>query len=459
MLSEEHHSRTDRWRGIAKMLWQCVRNDPFDLCFEQSSEMLGKRVGDAALRLGPRQIAGRLLNVFRLALQALHARGAVEQPLRGKILVLGTSANQFHSVEPVIECLGAVAILGDAAFRQRMRHLAALYTLPFLPLMVLRCLNATAYQRSTLPASFADYWMSYGLFLAACRMLRAAPRLVLATSDHAAMQRTITFAARFMGIPTAFLPHAGVTKGLPPLSFDAAFLDGLYAARRYADCGRSKTAIFLAGVPRLDAVMQRPRRGRRRLGLCPGLCDDAALVIELVSRAVEALPAAAVTVRPHPREPAKERYIEMARALGCIYSDAQQEPAGTFLQTVDIVVCGDSNLIIEAKVAGRWVVIFAPPQARIIDQYGYIEDGLPHVICRDAADLLDFLATTNGRPPIDGLDRYMATIETLWEGRSAELVATTLLDLAAGRAHPGTLAWQPIASATTDIWLPPSRSR
>jgi hypothetical protein len=443
--------------SIVSVLRQSVRNDPFDLCFERSSEVLGGRAAVAADRPGPWQIVKRFVGVFWLALQALREPRTYARPIQRKIFIVATSDNQVHAVQPVVDRLGAAAVAGDRAFGEWIRRRASLYALPFLPVLILRCLRATAYQRATLPASFSNYWLSYGLFLAACVMLRDRPSLVVLSSDHTTLPRTMAFAARFLGIPTAFIPHAGVTKGLPPLCFDAAFLDGLHAAQQYARAGPSNTVVFLAGVPRLDAILQRPPRESRRLAVCPALRDDAASVLELLSQAITVLPAGAVTIRPHPKEPAKQRYVQAALALGCVYSDAQKEPAGNVLQTVDIVVCGDSHLIAEARVARRWVVFFAPRGATG-DQYGYIADGLPHAICRNGDDLLAFLsnAATKSRPPADGLDVYMATLGTLWEGRSTELIATTLLDLSNGRSQPGSIAWEPLGSAPAgSVFLPP----
>ena len=201
------------------------------------------------------------------------ARWAISTPKTNRFAA--TSKNQMHAVEPLVERLGDAAVRGDALSGKRMRYRAALYALPFLPVLIARCLWATAYQRATLRTSFANYWQSYGLFVASCLALRERPGLILLTNDHSALQRPIAFAARFMGVPTAFIPHAGVMKGLPPLCFNFAFLDGLHAVRQYARYGASNTTVLLAGTPRLDAVMQRRRAEGQRLGRCPALRDDA----------------------------------------------------------------------------------------------------------------------------------------------------------------------------------------
>src|SRR5690348_13928177 len=111
--------------GILRTLWQCIRNDPFDLCFEDASEALGRRVGDAP-PLGSRQVVGRFISFFMLAFRAVLEPKAVELPIEGKILVLATSANQLHAVESVMKYLGAVVVHADATFRERMNRWGAL---------------------------------------------------------------------------------------------------------------------------------------------------------------------------------------------------------------------------------------------------------------------------------------------------------------------------------------------
>ena len=152
--------------------------------------------------------------------------------------------------------------------------------------------------------------------------------LIFLTSDHSALQRPIAFAARFMGVPTAFIPHAGVTKGLPPLCFNFAFLDGLHAARQYARYGASNTTVLLAGTPRLDAVMQRRRAEGRRLGICPGLREMPIGLDALVGGRRRAVRRGDHNSAASTRAGEGTLCSGGAR-LGCVYSDANENPPGT----------------------------------------------------------------------------------------------------------------------------------
>lgn len=441
------------------MLAQALGSDPFDLCFEQSSEMLGQRVAVAAPRPGIRQRIGRLWSIPMLALSVLKGdTGRSSEPVRDRLFFVASSDNHVHAIRPVLERLGEGAVLGESRFNERLQQRGALWALPFVPVLTWRCLRASAQQRSTLAASLHTYWLAYGLFVAAAReFAKAPPSLVVLGSDHAFLPRVVGAAARFCGVPTAFIPHDGVTRGLPPLEFDYAFLDGVHMARAYRQCGPSTTSVLLAGVPRLDPVIQHRRAPGRRLALCPALRDDATAVLELLEEAVRVLSPDAVSIRPHPREPMRERYVAAARNFGCRFSDARVESAGDFLKWADIVVCGDSNLLAEARVARRWVVFF-DPNNQSGDQYGYIADGLPHACCRNGAELLAFLSNdvTRSVPSDLSINALMATIGTCWEGRSGELVSLTLSDLAAGRSFDATVAWRTLEDAQAGrVFAPP----
>lgn len=441
------------------ILRQCVRNDPFDLCYEDSSPVLRQRDGLAVMPRGIVAFLHRFAGVVVGAWRGAVSRAPARPDWSGKVLFLATSANHKHALKPVADELGVDGASIDDATVRFLRLRAALYALPFLPVLLYRCIRARPYQRETLAVSFAHYWTSYGAFLACCEILARRPALLVLSSDHASLARAAMAAARTLGIPTAFIPHAGVTKGLPALAFDYAFLDGLYAAERYAERGRSSAIQYLAGTPRLDPVVRAPRVYERRVGMTVSLGADTSACIDLMAEMAQALPAGAVIVRPHPREPDRVRYVEAAARLGCVYSDARTEPIGEFLSRADIVICGDSNIILEAKVAGSWVVFF-DPRPTCFDQYGYLADGLPNARCRTTAEVANFVLSplTQEPPPAEGLDRFMATIGTPWLGKASVLVAQTLLGLANIDRASSRPAWR-ARPGSPGIFLPPMEVR
>lgn len=433
------------WSEFLRTLRQCVRNDPFELCWECSSEVMGRSRAPATRSSVLRGICGGVFHVLRLAFKARGKAEPWERQIAGKIFFFVKTDNQAHAVQPIVELLGREAVKSDSAFLDRVLRRAALLSLPFLPVLVVRCLAASAYQRRTLPRCVSDYWLSYGFFLAACLLLQNRPAVLVVSNDHTTLPRTMTRAASFKGVPTAFVPHAGVIEGLPPLCFDIAFLDGLATARKYGGFGPSRTKIYLAGNCRLDHVLREPVSGKGAILFCPGFEEDEAATLHVVEAVVSVFPPERVVIRPHPREPARQKYLDATQDFGCQFSDARWERAEVALSGTDIVVSGDSNMILEAKLARRWVAVFAPFR-KPSDRYGYIAEGVPNAVCRDCTELIQFLQTAQAADPPIWADarKYMSTAGTRWEGRSAELIATSLRQLARADGDPATASWEAI---------------
>src|SRR5262245_29413635 len=272
----------EKLKDFLALVRQCLRNDPFAVCWECSSARLNKSKPNEAVPT-LRNIVGRLADVFVLALRSLWDPTDWSKSIEARIFFLVKTANQAHAVQPIIDRLGETAVKSDAALLKWMSQRAARYALPFLPVLIFRTLLASKYQRSTLARHFVDYWLSYGLFIAAWVALRKRPHVIVLTNDHAPLPRAVALAAKFLRIPTAFVPHAGVMEGLPPLQFDVAFLDGLRSAQKYSEFGSSNTTVLLAGNCRLDSILRRPRSTRGRIAVCPAFGDDPDDVLQLLS--------------------------------------------------------------------------------------------------------------------------------------------------------------------------------
>jgi hypothetical protein len=401
-----------------------------------------------------RGLFGGVAHVVRLAVRREHR--SCYQSIKGKVFFFVKTDNQGHAVQPVVELLGQEAVKSDLAFLGWLFHRGARLSLPFLPVLLFRWLTATVYQRRTLPHYVADYWLSYGLFLAACEVFRSKPNALVVSNDHTVVPRSIARAANFRHIPTVFIPHAGVMKGLPPLCFDFAFLEGLVAVQRYREFGPTQTAILLAGNCRLDFVLRKPLPGPGAILFCPSLGDEVSAILESVSKVLAAIPDGTVILRPHPRDPMRETYLEASKKLGCVFSDAREQRAEAALIPVNAVVCGDSNIILEAKLTRRWVAVFFA-SGSISDHYGYIAEGIPDAVCWHAGEVIEFLRNTyTSEPPLfDGINRFMSTSGTCWEGRSAELIAESLRDLTGIQSQYGSVLWERVdACPQQQVFIP-----
>lgn len=370
-----------------------------------------------------------LLFVLRDALQSLCYRRDL-RCLDERIFFLATTANHLHAVQPIINRLGANAVQNDSSMLTWINQRAALYCLPYLPLVLFRCITASSYQRSTITTGFFEYWLTYGQFLAACVLFSHRPRLVVLSNDHRPLPRSMALAARTLGIPTVFIPHAGVMEGLPPLAFDYAFLDGHHACSKYLSFGPSTTIVFLGGNCKLDPLLQGVEKQQASILVSPSFGDNCDMIARLLVALKEAGLSHLVTIRPHPRDENNEFYAAFARQHDFYYSDAARISSESDLRRAEFVICGDSNIILEARFAGCRVIVFIAGQ-QLLDRYGYVADGLPDFITDDVADIIHYFMSRFDldHEPNAQLVNFIGTLGTHWHGHSCELIADTLLYL------------------------------
>src|SRR5690606_28654239 len=248
-------------------------------------------------------------------------------------------------------------------------------------------------------------------------------------NDHTMQTRVFAHAASQLAVPTAYMQHASVTSNFPPLAFDLAFLDGLDAAQKYDQPGSSACRAFLTGIPKADAARgrARDRDTLQRVGVCVNVLDPVDRVVGFIASLRAEAPHLTVILRPHPSD---ERPWGAAMPE-TEFSDAKAEPSFAFLDKVDAVITGPSNIVLEAALVGVRSV-YVDFGGLGIDHYGFLARGL----CQradSAAEALALLHPARESPAFAGaLRAYCATVGTSYDGRSAELVEELLSEESAG---------------------------
>ena len=116
------------------------------------------------------------------------------------------------------------------------------------------------------------------------------------------------------------------------------------------------------------------------------------------------------------------------------------------LQGVDAVVAGDSNVLLEAALLGVFAIYYDFSQTRK-DYYGFVEQGLtPYTSSpEDLAALVQNLR--RDKPSVrDGTQYYCATVNTAFDGRSAEVAAALIRQILDERI--AWEQWQRVPAAT-----------
>jgi hypothetical protein len=134
-----------------------------------------------------------------------------------------------------------------------------------------------------------------------------------------------------------------------------------------------------------------------------------------------------MALRPHPRD-ARAWEVE---PLGATLSNARSESSFGFLNRVDGIVTGPSNIALEAALVGVRPV-FKDFGALGRDHYGFVASGLCQQ-ANTAEEALNLLDSERNPAPLEGpLKQYSATVGTPFDGRSTELVRQLLTEQVAG---------------------------
>ncbi len=437
---------------LSAILRRAQALDPADLAYLAGSEGLSRSFwANQAKSRAELRNRSRLIRLSAFGAQALrHAgrgRGADASALQGAVTFSLTSENQAAAVGPVVDALEdlgvPVATIGRNGAGGRTHHLDAetvksgayAWALPFLPALAKQATTARDYKRDSYRWAADTYLHAFGLYVRLSRLLaKHRPLLVVVANDHLPFERCLVFAARDLGVPTAFVPHASVTSDFPPLMFGHAFLEGLDMLEKYRAAGPVAGDVYLSGVPKqrsAGATRMPSKDGRLRVCVCLNFHDPDDRVDEVL-QALSQVEDLELSVRAHPRTPSGKRADLEARtmAVRARWSDAKKEPSDTMLVRTDVVVAGDSAVHLEAAIAGVSPVCYDFDRSRT-DWYGFVKNGLTPLVDELKA-LLGHIEHVRASPddPRARASRYNATVGTPHEGRSAELVAGTLAAVA-----------------------------
>ena len=436
------------------VLKKALQLDPWDLHYLYSKPKTIERLLLANASALPRRgLLFRIGVYFGYLLGGLnpqHWRSQGQVPA-GAIVLFARSKNQRDGLNPIRARLDGAYLVGphgDYSLGWTMT-LAHLFSLPFFPYIWVLFFRSTGFVREAFHYVFDQYWLIYGFYIAARLWLhRLKARALVLSNDHIWECRVMMRAARDEGIPSVYLQHASITDEFPPLSMDMALLHGYDALNVYEKVGPSQTQVFLLGMPKFDAFAgyRNTRSGVKTIGVCCNLFDPMERVVQLCQTVRSADPAYQLVLRPHPHDnKRRSEWLEIARQYQAEFSDALQENAFSFLQNVDVLFSGNSNIHLEAALMDVYPIYFDYACDARLEKYSFLESGL----CEYLSDLdavpnrLKELAVN--RPSVRHRARmYCATVDTNYEGRSAELAGCLIKELV-DRGQVDLAAWQRVA--------------
>jgi hypothetical protein len=432
-----------RRRSLVCALYRALGLDIFDLNYQFSTERLRplEILGPNDLpRPGCLYRIGSFLKQVVKYTRKLKNRANHGVP-NGSVLFFVTSKNQRDCVLPVLRQVRGACFIGHdvevtSEFPIGFAYLAAI---PFLPLVIFQFWFATPYHKRAFRHFFDEYWLIYGYYLVAFWWLRRLrPTALVVANDHNYQNRIFSRVAREQNVFTFYLQHASVTDKFPPLSFDYALLEGMDALSKYIRAGETRTTIFLVGMPKADQFLGHvsSRDKIEAIGICTNNLDDISDVECLCEQVAMEFPDLRRVLRAHPIDMITrgDEWRSVARRHGMEVSDSRAEISFSFLEKVDAIVAGDSNILLEAALMNV-APVYYDFGGKGLDWYGFVAKGLAPRCSSPAQVCARFRELLGSKPSVRPSTKwYCHTVDTAYEGRSGVLAGRIIQNCVCGDA-------------------------
>lgn len=402
--------------------------DIYDLNYEFCSEKLGN-LNFPPDTLPKKGVLLRILSLFKGILKYSFRKHNGELIKPNATLFFVIAQNEINSVKPVIKNVPNAVIVGFDNYKNGypFGHIYFLSIL-FIPIVFYRYLTCkNPYHRKSYKYAFDGFCLSYASRLVLDRYLaKLNPSEIIIANQLSCYHRCLASAAKRCAIRTIYIQHASVTENFSDLNiFSAALLEGEDSLNKYQRNGTTNRDIFLVGMPKFDQYFSRMKKNQviNSIGICTNGIDDLDSYDNLIAFLVLKLPDLKIIIRPHPSDRRKYDWYQMSKKYNCSFSDVSKVESFKFFDDVDLIIAGDSNIHLEASLLNISCIYFDPLESNV-DWYGFALNGLVYY-CLKVDEAYEYI-----KKRIDGslnvrqrAKYYVDTVDTCYDGKSAELVA------------------------------------
>ena len=399
-------------------------------------------------RAEARRTGGIFRRVISFFFQMYLSRKMVNScPDEVDVVFIVSTKNQYDAIRLIDERLRSnnvnSNVLSISHLVSDCRQLPCLYSfllaVPFLPvacLFYLTQLNDEG-ERLRLVYSFDQLILAFGHRILIPKWLeKIKPKMVILSNDHNMENRVVLDFCKRLKIKTAYVQHAAVSSEFPPLSqFDVAYLDGVYSRDIYNNKGSLSSEVYLTGISKLDeqkikvnSVNVYKPDSISRIGIAINTLYKEELFITVVDVLLGL--GKKVVIRPHPGQ--KRNVSELIDLLGSrnvSYSLPWEEDVGTFLLSLDMVVAGNSSILLEGCILKRKAVYVNIDNLEH-DYYGFVKMGVVYNVDVNSSTLRrDFNNIFNDTESKHSFSKYYdASVGESFYGYSCYKVAELVMN-------------------------------
>jgi hypothetical protein len=273
----------------------------------------------------------------------------------------------------------------------------------------------------------ADILISLSLMLASIKLFehyieRVKCKKVIVTNDHSICPLSFLLAAKNKGVRSYYIQHASISEAFPKLLPDVALLEGQQSLDFYNKIGNYSKEIRLIGIPRMDGVLgYRNKYDKCRIvGVCLKSHYPSELIKSIIAEVRAIKSVTKIILRPHPGDP-----VDLFKSLDdddIDFSDARKERPVEFIKKIDVLISGESSIILEAALM-RIRTLYIDDKCLPFDLYGYVKYGITTFVnMQDIKKTIESTSFENIQKSYDCCKYYCDTINTVDENRSNDLL-------------------------------------
>jgi len=358
--------------------------DVFDLNHDLSNEGIGQinklpQFKNKGWLYGfSRFIHGLLLSIIKLNFNIFAFKSA-------GIVFFVSSHNQYkalkkYSEEQNVSYVAVGVNYNNEAVKTRYPEaIAYLFSIPFLPLVILQYLICKdEYKKKSIRVCMDRYLLSYGLYITSYMCLFICrPKMIAFSNDHCVWHRVLLKCCKYFGIKTFYCQHALVSEYFPPLEFDYAFLDGEISNEKYTRAN-AECQVYLTGASYLDDLSGLNNYFDKTLPKVFGVCFNKIDSDEFIKQLIRELTAKLefselIFVRLHPADHRSNYLHKEIGSDNVIFSDTKNETMSSYLEKIHGLLAGDSSVHLEAALKGKLSCTLSDWSN---DYYGFCEEGV-----------------------------------------------------------------------------------
>ena len=410
-----------------------LKTDIYDLNFQFTDKKTGNLyLNDSA---NPQKgIIIRILSLFKHCLLSIPFKISKHKIPKNSVLFLASSGNELKSIIPIQTIIEGSYIVGQKKYKNDyplfLSHILAIL---FIPLVFVRFIFCDDnYLKKSFQYIFNGFCLAYAFSITLPLWLKITkPKKIIICNQFSVYSRSLAKSAYRLGIETVLVQHATVPQNAPTLKNNhIAILDGKYSLSEYQKNGSKNVKIYLAGLPKSDKYIENINQNKivENIGICTNELDNIIEFDKLISK-ISLIPKLKnIYLRPHPTDRRFDVWKKIALKNGVKFSNVRIVSSFDFLTNVDLIISGNSNIHLEAVSLNILSIFFDPLNIKY-DHYGFIKNGLVNYFSDIDSVIIQIKKYTIEKKDNRFLAKhYIATIDSTFDGRSAELFAKIIND-------------------------------